>query len=94
MFSQFLPRCPHPPVLRAFHLTLSRSPLSLVVPQSRGSPLLGEALAAGAIAVGREGVQQKEKRPINSTTIISLPCGVADELDSHQMTARWKVSYC
>ena len=47
--------------------------------QSRGSQLLGEGLAAGAIVVGRDAVQQNEKGPVNSTTIISLPCSVADD---------------
>jgi len=73
---------------------VQRCPLPLTMQQSHGSQLPGKELAAGAIVVGREAVQQIEKGPINSTTIISLPCTVADELVSHQMTARQNVSYC
>lgn len=65
-----------------------------MVQQNRGSQLLGEGLAVEAIMVGREAVQQNEKGPINSTTIIFLPFSVADELASHQMMARQKASYC
>ena len=71
---------------------MQRCPLPLMVQESCGSQLLGEGLAAGAVVVGREAVQQNEKGLINSTTL--LPCSVADELVSHQMTARQKVSYC